>query len=40
MTSIADSAVTIQTSSQSHPSTPAWLGEVSLIAHYLRQQGG
>jgi hypothetical protein len=39
MTSIADSAVTIQTSSQSLPSTPAWFGEVSLIAHYLRQQG-
>jgi len=39
MTSIADSAVTIQTSSQSVPSTPAWLGEVTLIAHHLHRQG-
>src|SRR5260221_755265 len=39
MSSIADSSVTIQTSSQSVPATPCWLGEVSLIAHYLRHQG-
>ena len=39
MSSIADSPVTIQTSSQSVLATPCWLGEVSLIAHYLRHQG-
>lgn len=39
MASIADSSVTIQTSAQSVPSTPAWFGEVTLIAHYLKQQG-
>src|SRR5258708_27447398 len=39
MSSIADSSVTIQTSSQSVPATPCWLGEMSLIAHYLRYQG-
>jgi hypothetical protein len=38
MTSIADSAVTIQVSSHSVPSTPAWLGEVVLIVHSLRKQ--
>jgi hypothetical protein len=38
MTSIADSAVTIQASSQSVPSTPAWFGEVVLIVHSLRKQ--
>ncbi len=40
MTSIADSAVTIQTSSQCVPSTPAWFGEVALIASHLKRQGG
>ncbi len=39
MKSIADSPVTIQTSSQSVPSTPSWFGEVTLIAHYLRRVG-
>lgn len=39
MTSIADSAVSIQTSSQSMPSTPDFLGEVILLVQYLRQQG-
>jgi hypothetical protein len=39
MTSITDSAITIQTSSQSVPSTPSWFGEVTLIAHYLKRQG-
>jgi hypothetical protein len=39
MSSIAASAVNIQTSSQSIPSTPSWFGEVALIAHYLKQQG-
>src|SRR6266567_762526 len=38
MTSIADSAVTIQASSQSVPSTPAWFGEMVLIVHYLQKQ--
>jgi hypothetical protein len=39
MSSIADSSVTIQTSSQSVPATPSWFAEVSLIAHYLHHQG-
>ena len=39
MNSITDSAVTIQTSSQSLPSTPCWLGEVVLLVHHLRKQG-
>jgi hypothetical protein len=39
MNSIADSAVTIQTSSQSMSSPPCWLGEVTLIVHHLRRQG-
>ena len=39
MSSITDFSVTIQTSSESVPSTPCWLGEVSLITHYLRHQG-
>jgi len=38
MNSIADSAVTIQTSSESMPSTPCWLGEVALLVHHLRKQ--
>jgi hypothetical protein len=39
MTSIADSAVTIQASSQSVPAPPTWLGEVTLIIHSLRKLG-
>ncbi len=39
MKSIADSSVTIQTSSLSVPATPCWFGEVTLMAHYLRHQG-
>jgi hypothetical protein len=39
MTSIANVSVRIQTSSESVPSTPCWLGEVTLLAHSLRQQG-
>ncbi len=39
MTSIADSAVTLQTSSQCVPSTPAWFGEVALIASHFKRQG-
>jgi hypothetical protein len=36
---IASSPVTIQTSSESVPSTPCWFGEVAVIAHFLKQQG-
>ncbi len=39
MTSIADSLVIIQTSSESVPSTPSWFGEVALIVPYLRKPG-
>jgi hypothetical protein len=39
MTKIADSAVSIQTSSQLVPSTPSWLGEVTLICYQLKRQG-
>jgi hypothetical protein len=39
MTSIADGAVIIQSSSESVPSTPSWLGEVALLATHLRKQG-
>jgi hypothetical protein len=39
MTSIADSALLIQTSSVSVPSPPSWFGEVVLIAAHLRQHG-
>ncbi len=39
MSSITHSPVTIQTSSQSMPSTPCWFGEVSMIAHFLKRQG-
>src|SRR5713101_1125940 len=39
MSSIADTAVVIQSSAQSVPSTPSWLGEATLIAHYLKRLG-
>ena len=39
MSSITYPAVTIQTSPQSVPSTPPWLGEVAVLAHYLRRLG-
>jgi hypothetical protein len=39
MTSIADSSVKIQTTSESNPSTPTWFGEVVLISRYLRKHG-
>src|SRR6266702_3170537 len=39
MSSIAHSPVTIQTASQSIPSTPCWFGEVTVIAHCLKHQG-
>jgi hypothetical protein len=35
MTSIADSSVKIQTTSESNFSTPAWFGEVVLISRYF-----
>jgi hypothetical protein len=37
MTSITDGAVIIQTSAESVPSTPSWVGEVTLLARYLRK---
>ena len=39
MTSITHSFVSIQTSSQSVPRAPSWLGEVTLIVHHLQRQG-
>jgi hypothetical protein len=39
MSSIADGAVHIQTSSESLASPPSWFGEVVLIAAHLRQHG-
>ncbi len=39
MTSIVDSSVTIQTSSEAAPSPPPWFGEVVLIVTHLKKQG-
>src|SRR3989454_1918335 len=39
MNSITDATVNIQTSSESVPATPPWLGEVALLVHHLRKQG-
>jgi hypothetical protein len=39
MISIAAGSVTIQTSAQSVPSTPGWMGEITLMAHHLQRQG-
>jgi hypothetical protein len=39
MTSIADTSVKIQTTSESNPSTPAWLGEIVIVSRYLQKQG-
>ena len=39
MISIADESVRIQTSSESQPATPCWLGEVALVASHLRKHG-
>ena len=39
MTSIAHSPVNIQASADSVPAPPNWLGEVTLLVHYLRRQG-
>ena len=36
---MASSNVEIQTSPQSIPSTPSWLGEVAMMAHYLTHLG-
>jgi hypothetical protein len=37
MTSIVDSSVKIQTTSESNPSPPGWFGEVVLLISALRQ---
>jgi hypothetical protein len=39
MTSIADGSVCIQTSCESVPATPSWLGEVVLLRAHLRKHG-
>jgi hypothetical protein len=39
MTSIADSSVKIQTTSESNPSPPCWFGEVVFLISTLRKQG-
>src|SRR5215469_3194844 len=39
MVSIAHRSVHIQTSSESQPATPSWLGEVALVASHLQKQG-
>ena len=39
MSSIASSAVNILTSPESVPSTPLWVGEVAVVAHYLSTLG-
>ena len=38
-TSMGPKRVEIQTSAQSVPSTPSWLGEVTVVAHYLSNLG-
>ncbi len=37
MTSIADTSVKIQATSEPNPSTPCWFGEVVVISSYLRK---
>jgi len=39
MISIPDGSVHIQTSAESLPATPSWLGEVALVASHLQKQG-
>jgi hypothetical protein len=39
MTSIADTSVKIQATSESNPSTPAWFGEIVTISSYLQKHG-
>lgn len=36
---MVDCPVTVQTSAASVPSTPSWLGEVTLITHHLSREG-
>jgi hypothetical protein len=37
VSSIANSSINIQTSSEAVASTPCWFGEVTVIAHFLKQ---
>jgi hypothetical protein len=39
MNSITDATVSIQTSAESVPTTPPWLGEVALLVRHLSKQG-
>src|SRR5258708_20666402 len=39
MTSIADTSVKIQATSEPNPSTPCWFGEVVVISSYLSKHG-
>lgn len=39
MNSITDATVSIQTSAESVPTTPPWLGEVVLLVRHLSKQG-
>ncbi|MBO0781900.1 MAG: hypothetical protein J2P37_24030 [Ktedonobacteraceae bacterium] len=39
MISIADGSIRIQTSTEAQLATPAWLGEVALVASHLQKQG-
>jgi hypothetical protein len=39
MISIADTSVTIQATSESNLSTPAWCGEIVMVRSYLRKHG-
>src|SRR5262245_13209184 len=39
MTSIADTSVKIQTTSEPTPSIPCWFGEVVVISRYLQKHG-
>ena len=39
MTSIADTSVKIQTTSEPNPSTPSWFGEMVIISKSLQKQG-
>ena len=39
MTSIVDSSVKIQTTSESNPSPPSWFGEMVMIVEYLHKHG-
>ncbi len=39
MTSIADSSIQIQISSEVAPCAPSWFGEVVLMAAHLKKQG-